>query len=431
MRKSSRPLFIFLIFLISIVSFSSAQQKKGKVKILSIESYPELDLMKKLALNVYMDCKTCDKDFIKKEITFVNYVRDRKDSDVHILITLQMTGSGGKEHTVSFIGQNKYSDLKDILIYTSRKMDTDDDIRRGLTRVLKLGLIPFVYKTPIADKISVYFKEEVEPTAVEDKWNFWVFNIGINGNTTGEKTTRFTSYNGNFSINRVTLKSKIRLGFSANFNENRYKFDEEIFTSTSRSERFRSLYVKSLGDHWSVGVLANINSSSYSNTKLDFYGGLGIEYSIFPYSESTRKLVSLLYEAGYNYSNYREETIFDKMSEHLFGQSLTVTADFKQPWGYIFLLLEGSHYFHDFSKNRLDLETGLSINLFKGFSFEVWGGYSQIHDQLSLPKRGATYEEVLLRRKELSTNYSYHLSVGLSYTFGSIYSNVVNPRFGR
>ena len=53
-----------------------------------------------------------------------------------------------------------------------------------------------------------------------------------------------------------------------------------------------------------------------------------------------------------------------------------------------------------------------------------------IHDQLSLIKGEATLEQVLLRRTMLETNYSYYFSFGLSYTFGSIYSNVVNPRFG-
>jgi len=53
-----------------------------------------------------------------------------------------------------------------------------------------------------------------------------------------------------------------------------------------------------------------------------------------------------------------------------------------------------------------------------------------IHDQLSLPKGEATLEQVLLRRTMLETNYNYYFSIGLSYTFGSIYSNVVNPRFG-
>ena len=415
----------FIIFLFCTACF-----------IFTLHAYSEekefdIDEMKKDAPKIFLDCTHCDHDFIKTNITFVNYVRDRKDADIHILITTQMTGSGGREYSISFIGQNEYSNIQDTLIYISQKTDTDDNIRRGLVRVLKLGLIPFVYKIPLADKLSVHFEEELEPTAVEDKWNLWVFNIGINGNTTGEKTTRFTSFNGNLSINRVTPESKIRLGTSVTFNENKYKFEDETFISTSHSERFRSKYVKSLGDHWSMGVWANLNSSTYSNIKSDFFGGIGAEYDIFPYSVSTRKLLTISYQIGYNFTKYREETIFYKLSDNLLGQSLTVTADFKQPWGYLFLLLEGSHYFHDFSKNRLDLDGGISLNLFKGLSFEVWGGYSQIYDQLSLPKRGATYEEILLRRKELATNYSYHLSVGLSYTFGSIYSNVVNPRFGR
>lgn len=53
------------------------------------------------------------------------------------------------------------------------------------------------------------------------------------------------------------------------------------------------------------------------------------------------------------------------------------------------------------------------------------------HDQLNLPKGDASLDEILLRRRELATDYDYHISIGLSYTFGSVYSNVVNPRFGR
>jgi len=42
----------------------------------------------------------------------------------------------------------------------------------------------------------------------------------------------------------------------------------------------------------------------------------------------------------------------------------------------------------------------------------------------------ATEEEILLEQRQLATQYDYFLSLGLRYTFGSIYSNVVNPRFG-
>jgi hypothetical protein len=52
-----------------------------------------------------------------------------------------------------------------------------------------------------------------------------------------------------------------------------------------------------------------------------------------------------------------------------------------------------------------------------------------IHDQLFLPKAGASEQEVLLRRRQLATSYSYFTFFGISYTFGSKFANIVNPRF--
>jgi hypothetical protein len=60
----------------------------------------------------------------------------------------------------------------------------------------------------------------------------------------------------------------------------------------------------------------------------------------------------------------------------------------------------------------------------------VRGSYEAIRDQLNLPIGDYTIDEVLLTRKELQTDYKYSLSVGIRFTFGSVYSNVVNPRFG-
>jgi len=45
-------------------------------------------------------------------------------------------------------------------------------------------------------------------------------------------------------------------------------------------------------------------------------------------------------------------------------------------------------------------------------------------------KGDASLEEILLRRRMMETTYSYFALVGVSFTFGSIYTNVVNPRFG-
>jgi hypothetical protein len=71
---------------------------------------------------------------------------------------------------------------------------------------------------------------------------------------------------------------------------------------------------------------------------------------------------------------------------------------------------------------------GLNLRLFRGLSLNVNGFYSRIHDQLNLPRGEATDDEILLRRIQLATDYQYFTSFGITYTFGSIYSNIVNPR---
>jgi hypothetical protein len=119
------------------------------------------------------------------------------------------------------------------------------------------------------------------------------------------------------------------------------------------------------------------------------------------------------------------------MSENLINQSLTISLEIREPWGNASTSIEGSHYFHDLSKYRIELWGNLDIRVFKGLSLDIFGRFERIRDQLSLPVGEASLEEVLLARKELATNYEYSISVGLRYTFGSVYSNVVNPRFGR
>ena len=51
-----------------------------------------------------------------------------------------------------------------------------------------------------------------------------------------------------------------------------------------------------------------------------------------------------------------------------------------------------------------------------------------IHDQLYLAKGDANLEDLLLQRRQLATTYEITSSIGLSYTFGSMYNNVVNTQ---
>ncbi len=393
-----------------------------------------LEALRDQAPRVFLDCFRCDRDYFREEITYVNYVRDRADADVHVLITEQGTGSGGREFTFAFIGLGKYAGVDNTLVCASGPNDTGDEIRRVQVEVLKRGLFPYVLKTPIADHISLSFREKLRPTSVRDPWNFWVFSVSADARLSGEERRSSKSLDMNVSANHVTPEWKIRLGLSADSDKRVYTYEEdgvlEKITSISKERDFSGMVVKSLNGHWSIGGWVEAESSTYSNLDLYFTLAPAIEYNLFPYAESTRRQLRFLYKVGWNYANYIEETIFEKMSETLFNESLTVSLDIQEPWGSISTSVEGSHYFHDFKKARLELQGFISFRVFKGFSVDLMGRYDIIHDQLSLPIGDLTLDEILLQRKELATGYDYSISFGFRYTFGSVFSNVVNPRFG-
>jgi hypothetical protein len=390
----------------------------------------DIDELKRTALKIYVECGFCDLEYIKTEITFVNYVRDRKEAQVHILISVQTTGSGGREYTLTYLGQLEYAGQDDVLEYYSNKTDTEDEIRQGLVQTLKVGLMRYVAKTPISKRISIGLKDQVRPTSVNDKWNFWVFSLGARGFLNGQKSTAYNSINGNFSANRITTESKIRMGASASHYYNKFEVEDQTIESTLRSWSFNALAVKSLGEHWSAGGYLLFSSSSYANIQFVFRPALAVEYDFFPYSQSTRRQLRFLYKLNFNALRYQEETIYLKTQENLWNEDLSITLELKEKWGTTSASLEGSHYFHDLTKYHVRLDGEVSLRLYKGFSIDIYGSGARIHDQLSLPKMGASLEDILLMRKQLATSYDYYFAIGISYTFGSIYSNVVNPRFG-
>ncbi|MCX8159980.1 MAG: hypothetical protein N3G18_03485 [Candidatus Saccharicenans sp.] len=390
-----------------------------------------IEELKKTAPKVYLDCGSCDLDYIKTEIPFVNYVRERKEADVHVLITTLDTGSGGHEYTLTFIGQNRFQGQDDIFKYFSHKTDTEEEIRSGLTGVLKIGLMAYVNRTPIREKIKVDFqKEEAAPSPTVDRWKSWVFSLSSSGYFSGEQAHASQSIRGSFSANRVTKDMKFNFTGSASYRHDRYTYEDQTLKSNTSSYSGSGLFVKSLGEHWSAGFFYSVSRSTYSNYQLKLNISPAIEFDLFPYSDSTRRQLRFLYKVGPTLAKYFEETLYDKMKETLLGQSLAVTLELREKWGSISTSVEGSHYFHDLSKHQVSIFNVISLNLVKGLNAYLFGGASLIHDQLSLPKGGATWEEVILQRKMLATSYSYFLAVGFSYSFGSIFTNVVNPRFG-
>lgn len=383
------------------------------------------------AIKVFLDCDFCDFDHFRREVTFVNYMRDRRDAQVHVLVTRQATG-GGREYTFHFIGLREFAGQEDTLRYQASSTDTEAETRDGLVHTFEMGLIPFVAGTPIGSRITISYEQpEVQQVATpeEDPWNFWVFRLRTGGSANGESQQTRWSVNGSVSADRLTEDWKIDSDLSGRFSRSVFDLgDGEEFVSTSKNFNGELLVVRSISDHWSIGGGINGFSSTFTNRDLALSIRPAVEYSLFPYEESTRKQLIFLYQVGPFYFNYEEVTLFDKLEETRFRQSLEVAYEVTQPFGQVGVSIQGSHFLHDFALHRIDVRSDLSIRLVRGLNLNLFGSISRIKDQIHLPRADIPDEEILVQRRQLGTSFRYFVFWSLSYTFGSIFSNVVNPR---
>ncbi len=416
------PLYLLVLWLLC-GSVSMAQAA-------SQQSTDSLAALKRQALKVYLDCRRCDQDYFRTEIPFVNYVIDRKDAQVHILVTSQRTAGEGRKYSFDFIGQHDFTGRNDTLEYIAIEQDTDDITRAGLVQLTTVGLVGYVARTPLADQLDISFKQKIAADVVESKWNHWVFSLEAGGFFNGEQTSNQSEFDGSVSANRITDDWKLRTRYRQNYEEENFFLDDTTESVIRENWNLHGLLVKSMGRHFSAGVSAEAQSSTFRNIARSINFSPAVEYNLFPYSESTRRELRVLYRLGVEDVRYAEITLYDQTAETLFRQSLSLEMEQTQTWGSVDLSLTASNYLHDSQFYRLVLRGFVDVRLFKGLSVRLRGSIERIHDQLSLPAGEGTEEDILLERTLQATDFSYWGNLSLSYTFGSIYDNVVNPRFG-
>ena len=386
-------------------------------------------------LRVFLDCQyECDFDYLRKEITFVDHVRDSQSADIHALITTETTGSGGWNWKVQLIGLGRFEGHDDLLTFSTAQTDSSDTRRKTLARWLKLGLATHAAKVHGKPDLDVVHSEapatDAPAAPTRDPWDNWVFNIGTNGNLNGEASSAYNSYRVNVSGSRVTDDWKISLSANGNRNSNRFELsDGDTVESVTRSWSSSGLVVKSLTGHWSAATRGTLSQSTFSNYDLVSRVLAGVEYDIFPYTESTRRSLTFMYMVGVAHYDFETETIFDKLAETHLEHNLGASLGLRQPWGSLGIQSNLTQQLDDPGKYRFSSYGDADVRLFKGFSFNIYGSYSKIRDQINLRKGQASDEEVLLRQRQLATGYSYGVGFGVSYRFGSIFNNVVNPRF--
>jgi hypothetical protein len=386
-------------------------------------------------LRVFVDCQQCAFDNIRQDVPYLNYVRDRADADVHVLITTQGTATGGREYTFQFIGLDAFDDVNQSVVYASSGSDTEDERRRGVTRTFSLGLAPYLLRTPEAGRFSLRYAgpsgAAPAATPADDPWNFWIFRVGSSVELNGEERQNSRRIRTNLSANRTTDRWKFSISGNGDFNRGEFTLsDGRVVLSRSESWNVSGSVIKSLGpEHWALAVRSEVSSSTQSNEKLDVRQSAGIEWDYFPYAESTRRSFVVQYSLGVSTTDYYEQTLFGKTSETLGDHRLAAILALRQPWGTWRASAAYQAYLHDLTKNNLDFFADADVRLFRGLNLNLEGSYARVRNQLYLPAGGATDEEVLLRLRRLETGYRYRLMVGFNYQFGSIYNNVVNPRW--
>jgi len=385
--------------------------------------------------NVYLDCSSCDISYIRSNITFVNYVRDQDDASVYLLINDLATGGGGREYTLIFSEIGLQNGRSDTLRYVSSSTDSNDERRIGLNRYIKIGLMPYISGTVAIRSLDIFYEAPEADLADEedeivDPWNSWVFDINVRSNLSGQSSeTNFGLYSG-FEADRTTHIWKIRTNLRGEIRRRTLDISSGTLNINRDWGNFWQMFGYSLSDHATVALFGSASFNRTNNIALDTYVAPAFEYNFFPYNEFQERRFIIQYQLTPMFRRYFNTTVFGKDEELIMSQEISSRLRYDQRWGRIDVRVSALNYFHDTSINRLEINPSFNIRIMRGLSVSLSGRYRVINDQLSL--EGAVDPndpENIISGGQRPTSYDYSISFGLSYTFGSIYNNIVNPRF--
>jgi hypothetical protein len=375
-------------------------------------------------LRVLLHCQDCDTAFLKSNIAFAEFVTDTATAEVDVTVS-PPAGTEG-EWRLAFAGRGRFAGRDRSVLFSAAA-------RRELARCLKLGLAEYAVETGAGRQLDVTFKKldtDKPAAAAKDPWNYWVFRVGMDSYGNGEQSNVSRSLYFNGSANRTTENWKIRTGVSRSLRKDTFDLEDGETVKSSVSDwSVDSLIVKSVTGHFSIGMTASVSGSSFSNEERVIRFAPGVEYDIFPYSESTKRSLTIQYTVGPAYYNYEAITIFDKLTETIAKHTLNTSLGLRQPWGQASGSFIFTQQLSSLDRTRLTVSGGISVRLLKGLTVNSSGRYERIRDQFTLEKGLASEEEVLLRQRQLATGYRYSFNVGFSYSFGALGNQTVNPRF--
>lgn len=392
--------------------------------------------------NVFFDCDgpRCNRQYYRTEITWVDWVNDKEVADVHVIMTSQGAGSGGREYLLDFIGTDPLEPYEDHHSYGSIGTDTEVEVLEGITQTLSLGLAVFANRRGYRGLVTVQGPDPdesentqfiVSQDEVDDPWNLWVFNINGDVEVGGETSYSNTRVNSTLSAGRVTPDSRVSFWTSVRHNRLSIDLTDSTFVDARTDWDVNLALVYPIAEHWSLGVQSQVGRSVRFNQAFRAEATAAVEYSVFPYPEATRRAFTFYYRIGPAYRDYIERTRYDQTEETRWEQTLQLRFSQRQPWGNAEMSATGSHFLHDIDRHMIRLDAELEFRIVRGLSFELGGNVAWVDDQLYLSAGGVTDAEALLRLQQRATSFDYEFGAGFRVQFGSIYNNAVNNRIGR
>lgn len=392
-------------------------------------------------LKVFIDCSRvgCDWAYIRTQIKVVDFLFDSEASDVHILITAQRAGSGGRQYELLFYGQHRYEYYNDTLYFTTEATATGNEVRSQMVHTIMSGIAPLVARTAYASAISINMKGNdsashfLTTVVTKDKWNYWTFNLGLDGRLNVDRNYKSDRFSSDFSGERTTEDLKVGFGIAGSKTHSVYRYKDSTSSSklvvNNSDYRFFNNLVKSLSKHWSYGYQVSFSNSTFSNFKSKFYLSPGIEYNFYPYSEVNNRFFVLRYSVDLSKNHYYDTTIYNKLEQTLYGHKLSAALILNQKWGSFYSGIYYRNYFPDWKLNNMGLDLNVDVRITGGLSFYVHTNASIVHDQVYLVKGNVSEQDLLIRTRQLGSSYNYNLYFGVNFRFGSMLNNFVNPRF--
>jgi len=398
----------------------------------------------------------CDLDYIRTEITAVDFYRDNQKADVFLLINRNRSGGGGRQYQLIFIGQqNIHAGRRDTLYVNNKQLDTDFEVRDKLTRYIKLGLAPYVAKTKAGEEIEINMKTDfaIREDSIQetiDPWNYWVFNLGSDANIEIEELSSDINIGGDININRITDKWKISLSG---------RIDERLRRTIQRVPRvddngdpvldgdgnqiidevqnnfdvsefgFSHQLVKSLSPQWSYGYDIAGRQNTRLNYKFQTSFRPALEYNFFPEAVQNTRFLRMNYGVELRNNRYVEETISGLFKETRVLHSLRASLGLNKRWGTLEVGYRWRNYLDDFSSWSTGLNIRADVRVTGNLSFYVRAEGNYVKDQIYLASGDFTEQDILSGRITLPSAYIIDTRFGFNYRFGSNLNNFINRRF--